>query len=171
MTYLMMIKVLLLSLLVISNGAEDDWLESECRFTYYRGTCIRCLECHDAASVGSAQAVIHCLESQLHILNFVTSISWRKNVSATVQKVLGECIAGIKIAKPQLDEVKQSVIIRNINKAIVLVNTTLSYPLTCRENLQKLNFQESPEVYDEISVYDQLSSVARTIIKRLGAFI
>ncbi|ESQ55909.1 hypothetical protein EUTSA_v10026370mg [Eutrema salsugineum] len=177
MTFPMMIKVVLLSLLVLSNGADlYDRIKGECSLTDYQNTCLKCLASDPnsiyADHVGFVQIVIHCLESQLqNLTNNVTSISSRKNESVAIKKVLGDCNRGFSIAKSQLYEIKHSVIIRSYKKASGLVNTTLSYPLTCRDNLQKLNFKESPEVYDDISVYAQLSSVARTMIKRLEHFI
>lgn len=72
MTNPMMMKLMLLSLLVVSIGADEDLMKKECHYTDYQNTCLKCLESdpisHQADRVGFSRIIIHCLESQLNIL-------------------------------------------------------------------------------------------------------
>ncbi|CAN8231933.1 unnamed protein product [Cochlearia groenlandica] len=173
MTNLMIIKlVVLLSLLVVPIKANVELMKEECSHTDYETTCLKCLK-SDLNSehenlFGFSQILIGCLESQVHILiTNVTNLSTRKRESGALKQVLIGCNTGLLNATFKLHQVKHGLVLHNYENAMRLVKTALSYPLTCRDNLQKLKFKEAHQVYEEISVYDKLSSSACTFIHRL----
>lgn len=101
----------------------------------------------------------------------VTMLLSKKRDGEPIKKVLENCNKGLSITNLQLREVEYRVVTSNYDKALGLVKTALGYPLTCRDNLQRLKYKESPQVYDQIGLYAQLSNVARTMIQRLEKFI
>ncbi|CAL9225541.1 unnamed protein product [Arabidopsis halleri] len=166
-----MIKVMLLLLLVLSIGADEELMKKECSQTVNQNLCLFCLESdpisYQTDRAGFVSITIHCLESQLDILiNDVTSLSM-KGEGEGIENVLEDCNVNFSIAKLHLSEANDNLVTLNNEKAFGLVKTSVSYLQTCRGNLQKIKFNESAEVYDDIDIYLDLSPVAMTLIHRL----
>lgn len=97
----------------------------------------------------------------------VTSLKLMKGEGEANENVLKDCVTGFAIAQLRLQGANIDLITLNYDKAYELVKTALNYPRTCEENLQKLKFKDSSDVYDDILAYSQLTSVAKTLIHRL----
>lgn len=69
MTYSMMMKLMVLSLLVITIGADDYLMKKECSKTEYQVVCLKCLESdpssYQSDLAGFARINAYCLESEL----------------------------------------------------------------------------------------------------------
>ncbi|KAG7542743.1 Invertase/pectin methylesterase inhibitor domain superfamily [Arabidopsis thaliana x Arabidopsis arenosa] len=151
---------------------DEALMKKECSQTVNQNLCLFCLESDPISfqtdRAGFVSITIHCLKSQLDILiNDVTNLSM-KGVGEGIENVLKDCNVNFSIAELQLNEAKRNLVTLNYEKAFGSVKASVSYLQTCRGNLQKIKFNESPhEVYDDIDIYLNLSSVAKTLIHRL----
>ncbi|CAL9225540.1 unnamed protein product [Arabidopsis halleri] len=166
-----MIKVMLLLFLVLSIRADEELMKKECSQTGNQNLCLFCLESdptsHQTDLAGFVNITINCLDAQLDILiNDVTSLS-TKGVGEAIENVLEDCNGDFSIAKIELYLAKGNLVVRNYENASGLVKTSVSNLQTCRGNLQKIKFNESSHVYDDIDIYLDLSPVAKTLIDRL----
>ncbi|XP_010450608.1 PREDICTED: uncharacterized protein LOC104732726 [Camelina sativa] len=105
------------------------------------------------------------------IINNLTELSSKED-KAEVKKVLKACKQDLSMKVPKkLSEAKTDLRSGDYDKAARSIMLALSYPWSCRSNLQSVKFdeylyEESLELFSQINIYAQLSDAAMRIIDR-----